>query len=163
MDLNTDRVIRSYIFKDSVLKPTSALVNLEIDVEPNKCEEAFAYIPDLLGYGLVVYSYKENDSWRIDHDSFKYEEAAKQFNIGGLNFEWEDGIFSIALSQTKPDGFKDAYFHAMSATHMYRVSTEILKNRTLATRPDFQVGNWFEFECVSNCAMLAEKTHAPLF
>lgn len=143
MDLNSDRVVRSYVFKESVLKPTSALVNLEIDVEVGKCDDAFAYIPDLLGYGLVVYSYKEDNSWRVDHDYFKYENDAKEFHIGGLSFEWEDGVFSIALSKERPDGFKDAYFHAMSGTHMYKVSTKVLKNQTLATRPnhgdDFQV------------------------
>lgn len=133
IDLNTNKILRSYIFKESVLKTTSALVNLEIDVDPEKCDEAFAYIPDLLGYGLVVYSYEKNDSWRVDHEFFKYENDAKEYNVGGLSFEWEDGVFSIALSKKQADGFKDAYFHAMSATRLFKVSTRVLKNQTLAT------------------------------
>lgn len=134
IDLNTNKIIRSYVFKDSVLKPTSALVNLEIDVEPDKCDEAFAYIPDLLGYGLVVYSYKQNDSWRVDHDYFKYENNAKEYNVGGYSFEWEDGVFSVALTKKLADGYKDAYFHPMSGTRLYKVSTRVLKDQALATR-----------------------------
>lgn len=119
-------------------------MNLEIDVEPNSCDDAYAYLPDLLAYGLVVYSYKQDNSWRVDHDYFRYEDDARQFHIGGLSFDWEDGIFSIALSKINSDGYRDAYFHPMSGTHIYKVASRILKNQTLATRPDhgndFQVG-----------------------
>lgn len=134
--MKTDQIIRSYVFKESVLKPTSALVNLEIDVNPDKCDESFAYIPDLLGYGLVIYSYKQNDSWRVDHNYFKYENNAKEYSIGGFNFQWEDGVFSIALTKKQADGYRYAYFHPMSSTHLYKLSTQILQNETLATRRD---------------------------
>lgn len=116
---------------------------MEIDVTSNTCEDAFAYIPDLAGYGLIVYSFREDNSWRINHNYFFLENLAGEFHVAGLDFQWNDGIFSIALTEEKADGTRDAYFHAMAGTHLYRVSTSILRNETLATRSyhgnDFQV------------------------
>lgn len=35
------------------------------------CNDAFAYFSDELGYGLIVYSLKENRSWRFEHTFFQ--------------------------------------------------------------------------------------------
>lgn len=115
---------------------------MEIDVT-SSCEDAFAYIPDLGGYGLIVYSFRENKSWRVSHNYFYLENLAGEFSVAGLNFQWNDGVFSIALTEEKSDRSRDAYFHSMAGTHLYRVSTSVLKNESLATRSyhgsDFQV------------------------
>lgn len=156
IDLNTDRIIRRYPFKESDLRPASALANLKLDVTSNKCNDAYAYFPDLAGYGLVVYSYAQDNSWRVTHNYFYLEPLAGEFLVGGLHFQWNDGIFSIALSDIKSDGYRDAYFHSMAGTHLYKVSTRILQNETLATRSyhgnDFKVILILTYLRVSVCS-----------
>lgn len=90
-----------------------------------------------------MYSLKANKAWRVTHNYFYVEPLAGDLFIAGHHFQWNDGIFSVELSDLKPDGFRDMYFHAMAGTHMYKVSTKILRNETLATRSyhehDFEV------------------------
>ncbi|XP_071055480.1 uncharacterized protein [Onthophagus taurus] len=143
IDLNTDKIIHTYNFKDSDLTPATVLAMTVVDVTPDKCQDAYAYFPDLAGYGLIVYSLKRNDSWRVRHNYFYLEPLAGDFNIGGIPFQWNDGVFSVALSNVKPDGFRDCIFHSMAGTNLYSVSTKILRNETAATRSyhedDFKV------------------------
>jgi dopachrome tautomerase len=65
------------------------------------------------------------------------------FNNAGLEFQWSDGIFSIALSQTKPDGYRTAFFHPMASRGEFTVSTRVLRNKQLASRRTH--GNDFKF------------------
>jgi len=143
VDLHTDQVIRRYTLKSSDYLSVSTLASLVIDVTPSTCNEAYAYIPDLSGYGLIVYSFQENDSWRVAHNYFYLESLAGEFNVGGIHFQWNDGVFSLGLSDIKSDGFRTIYFHSMAGNHIYSVSTRILTNRELATRSyhenDFKV------------------------
>lgn len=52
----------------------------------------------------------------------------------GLQFQWNDGIFSVALSKKKPNGFRTAFFHPLGSFAEFTVSTEILRNENLASR-----------------------------
>lgn len=91
-------------------------------------------MPDLSGYGLVVYSLRQNLAWRVSHNYFYLEPHRGDFHIGGIRFQWNDGIFSAGLTEVQKDGERTLYFHAMAGTNMYSVSTRVLKDRTLATR-----------------------------
>lgn len=143
IDLHTDRIIRKYPFKSEDLLPSSTLANLVVDVTPKTCDDAYAYLPDLSGYGLVVYSFKGNASWRVTHNYFYLEPTRGEFNVGGVNFQWNDGVFSLGMTDIQEDGFRTIYFHSMAGTRIYSVSTRILKDRALATRTyhgdDFKV------------------------
>lgn len=143
IDLNTDKIIKTYTFKQTDLKEASSFSMTAVDVTPDNCQDAYAYFPDLLGYGLVVYSLKKDDSWRVNHNYFYLESHAGDFNIAGLCFQWDDGVFSAALTDIKYDGFRDLVFHSMAGTHLHYVSTKILRNKELATRTyhghDFKV------------------------
>lgn len=76
-----------------------------VDVTKDTCDKAFAYIPDLGGYGLVVYSWEANDSWRIKHNYFHMDPLKGDLTVGGINFQWTDGVFGIALSRMYGDGY----------------------------------------------------------
>lgn len=146
IDLNSNKIIRRHRFKDTDLRPSSTLASVTVDISGFACNTPFAYIPDLGSYGLLVYDFFRNSSWRVSHNYFYLEPLAGDFLINGLQFQWNDGIFSIALSGAKTsNGEKDAYFHSMAGTHLYKVSTRILRNETLATRSfhggDFQVSD----------------------
>lgn len=52
------------------------------------------------------------------------------FNISGINFQWTDGIFGLALSPRRNDGSKTLYFHAMAAVREFSVPTSVLKNES---------------------------------
>jgi dopachrome tautomerase len=65
------------------------------------------------------------------------------FNVDGVQFQWDDGVFSIALSRKKPNGFRTAFFHPLASYGEFTVSTEVLRNEELSQR---QVhGNDFKF------------------
>lgn len=143
VDLNTDAIIRRYVLPDNVLRPASIPAYIVVDTTSTTCDDAYAYIPDLAGYGLIVYSLKRNTAWRVNHNYFYLEPLRGEFNIGGIQFQWSDGIFSAGLSKIQDDGNRNLYFHSMAGSNLYSVSTRILKDRNLATRSYH--GNDFKF------------------
>lgn len=133
-DLRTDRLLRQYTFNSSdTSEGTLFGGNIVVDVAPNNCDQAFAYIPDFGAYRLVVYSLAENRSWRIRHPYFYFDPFATPFYVGGLTFLWVDGIFGASLSATQSDGFRILYFTAISSNYLYSVNTRFLRDSTLAT------------------------------
>ncbi|ENN71290.1 hypothetical protein HUJ04_007712 [Dendroctonus ponderosae] len=134
INLQTDEVIHRFSLPENVITPATILASVTIDTPKGSCGDAFAYFPDLAGYGLIVYSLRENRAWRVRHNYFYLEPMAGDFNIAGYSFQWNDGIFSVELTDIKSNGYRDLYFHPMAGTHMYKVSTRILRNEALATR-----------------------------
>ncbi|XP_027854027.2 protein yellow-like isoform X2 [Aphis gossypii] len=132
-DLNTDTLIRQYTFKADDMKPDSFFANIIADTTKETCDDAFAYIPDLGGYGLVVYSFASNTSWRVKHHFFHFDPLSGNFHVGGQNFQWTDGIFGVALSPVKEDGYRTLYFHPLSSTREFCVSTHIVQNASIAS------------------------------
>ncbi|XP_015172107.1 PREDICTED: protein yellow-like [Polistes dominula] len=130
-DLNTDKIIRKYTLKDSDQKPNSFIADLVVDSKPDACEDAYAYLSDFSGYGLVVYSWAKNDSWRIEHNYFYFDPLHGDYNISGYNFQWTDGLFGLALTPFQVDGYRTLYFHAMSGITEFYVSTKVLQDDTL--------------------------------
>jgi len=59
--------------KDTDVKPESFIADLVVDVAPGQCDKAYAYMSDLNKYGIVVYSWEKNDSWRINHHFFHFD------------------------------------------------------------------------------------------
>lgn len=97
---------------------------------------------DELGYGLIVYSWRDNTSWRVKHSYFMPDPLAGDYNIGGLNFQWgEEGIFGMSLSPILADGFRILFFHPLSSNREFAVSTKILRDQQLSQNSyhEFQV------------------------
>ncbi|CAH1156186.1 unnamed protein product [Phaedon cochleariae] len=132
-DLKTDQLVRRYVLKESDSKGDSSFfANIVVDVTKDTCDKAFAYLPDLGGYGLVVYSFADNKSWRISNNYFHFDPLKGDLTVGGVNFQWTDGIFGLALGPINQNGYRTAYFHALASTEEFSVSTEVLRNETLA-------------------------------
>lgn len=134
-DLRDDSLIHRYAFKSSDRKPGSFFANIIVDVDANHCDEAFAYIPDLGGNSVVVYSLRDNKCWTTEHHYFHFDPLNGNYTVEGVNFQWKDGVFSLALSAPQEDGFRTAYFHPFSSINEFSVSTKTLRNKTLATDP----------------------------
>lgn len=138
-DLHNDALTRRYPIPKDQLTGDSFLAN--IAVEDDVCDDSYAYLGDLGDPALVVYSYKQSSSWRVKHHYFNIDPLAGEFNVAGIKFEWTDGVFGLALSAPGPDGFSTLYFHPMTGTHEFAVSTKLLRNSTLAKSSfhDFRV------------------------
>lgn len=85
----------------------------------------------------------QNQIWRFQHNYFHFDPLHGDFNVAGIQYQWDDGIFSITLGNRNPDGYRVAYFHPMASTSEFAVSTKVLQNRENADRSyhgtDFQV------------------------
>ncbi|XP_017784644.1 PREDICTED: protein yellow [Nicrophorus vespilloides] len=129
-DLRTNRRIRRYELRAADTNANSFIANIAVDVGKS-CDDAFAYLSDELGYGLIVYSWQENTSWRFMHSFFMPDPLAGDFNIGGLNFQWgEEGIFGMSLSPMQHDGFRTMFFSPLASNREFSVSTRTLRDKT---------------------------------
>jgi hypothetical protein len=127
-DLFTNRRIRKYRFRPEDTNSNTFIANIAVDLG-NSCDDAFAYMSDELGYGLIVYSWLENKSWRFNHGFFLPDPLAGDFNIGGLNFQWfEEGIFGLSLSPVLTSGERILYFSPLASNREFAVSTRVLQN-----------------------------------
>ncbi|CAH0602392.1 unnamed protein product [Chrysodeixis includens] len=131
-DLKTDEVVLNYEIPSDVLinGTTSGLTSITVDVTSTTCDDAYAYINDLAQNGLIVFSMKEMASWRFSHSSFIYDEGAKGFEVAEATINWQDGLFSIALSDPNENGVRTAYYHPFISTLEFSITTDILKNKS---------------------------------
>lgn len=88
---------------------------MTIDVEPTDCSNAFAYFPNMRTSNVHVYSLKQDKVWTTHHNYYHIEPLSGDFSVAGFDFQWTDGVFSVALGPKNADGYKWAYFHAMTA------------------------------------------------
>lgn len=128
IDLLTDRVVRQFTVSQNLRRTdgTTWFPGLAVDSDPRSCDRAYAYVPDI-GWGLLVYSYRENAAWRLEHPYFYFDPLSTVFNIGGVRMEWLDGVFGLALSAQDPDGYRTLYFHSLANTRMFSVNTRFLR------------------------------------
>lgn len=129
-DLHNDALLRRYIIPKEQLKEDSFLAN--IAVEDGDCRDSYAYLGDSGKPGLIVYSWKQQTSWRVKHHYFNIDPLAGQFNVSGVAFEWSAGVFGLALSSPDSDGFSTLYFHPMTSTSEFSVSTKYLRDEKLS-------------------------------
>ncbi|KAH8263762.1 hypothetical protein KR044_013410, partial [Drosophila immigrans] len=133
-DLHNDNLLRRHVLPAAQSKQSSFFANLAVD--DGDCENSFAYLADLGSPGLVVYSWQQQESWRVQHHFFHPEPMSGNFSIQGIEFQWDDGLYGLALSKPQSDGFATLYFHPLSSTMEFSVSTAVLRNKTLATSMD---------------------------
>lgn len=73
---------------------------------------------------MVVYDYKNDKSWRIKHNFFHFDPLNGNYNVGGVNFQWTDGVFGMALGNPNSDGYNNilSYFYYRNADVWYMFS-----------------------------------------
>lgn len=127
-DLYTNTRIRRYELRKEDINAETFIANIAVDIGAS-CQDAFAYMSDELGYGLIVYSWAENRSWRFEHGFFLPDPLKGDFNIGGLNFQWfEEGIFGMSLSPLQRNGYRILFFSPLASNREFAVSTQTLRN-----------------------------------
>ncbi|CRL01323.1 CLUMA_CG014255, isoform A [Clunio marinus] len=132
VDLKTNNLIGRFEIPSSVVPDGKGLASITLD--DDDCANTFAYVTDWFNRALIVYSAQQNRAWRFNNNYFHFNPFEGDFSIDGIQFQWSDGLFSVALSTTKPNGYRTAFFHPLSSTAEFTVTTEILRNETLASR-----------------------------
>lgn len=125
-----------------------------MDSDRSECSNAYAYVPDLGAYGVIVYSLQNDRSYRVKHNFFHFDPLQGDFNVGGVNFQWTDGVFGMAIGPMKPDHSKDIYFHALASTKEFKVNNRVLQNESLVTSPEA----YYEFKYVGDRGMNGQST-----
>ncbi|KAG7207330.1 hypothetical protein KM043_008997 [Ampulex compressa] len=152
-DLTTDKIIRQYKLRPEDINQNTFIANIAVDLGKGGCDDAFAYMSDELGYGLIVYSWQQNKSWRISHSFFMPDPLAGDYNIAGMNFQWgEEGIFGMSLSPIALDGYRILFFHPLSSNREFAVSTKILRNENLSQN------SYHEFQVLPESGTLFHRT-----
>ncbi|ALC48634.1 y [Drosophila busckii] len=130
-DLTTNTRIRRYELQPADTNPNTFIANIAVDIGKT-CDDAYAYFADELGYGLIAYSWEQNKSWRFSAHSYFFPDPLRgDYNIAGLNFQWgEEGIFGMALSPIRSDGYRTLYFSPLASHRQFAVSTRILRDES---------------------------------
>ncbi|XP_035902665.1 protein yellow [Anopheles stephensi] len=129
-DLKTNRRLRRYELRADDTNANTFIANIAIDMG-RSCDDTYAYMSDELGYGLIVYSFEQNKSWRFAHSFFFPDPLRGDFNVAGLNFQWgEEGIFGMSLTPLQADGFRTLYFSPLASHREFTVSTRILRDES---------------------------------
>ncbi|GAB1861265.1 Bee-milk protein [Camponotus japonicus] len=130
-DLRTNKLLNQYKFPKEQFKEESLFVTLVVDIRDEKCGDAFVYIADVTGFGLLVYDHRNVRSWRITNNLFYPYPPYGTFYINGLTFDLMDGILGLALSPMKLDGDRILYFHSLASKVESWVPTSIIRNHSL--------------------------------
>ncbi|XP_026320861.1 L-dopachrome tautomerase yellow-f2-like [Hyposmocoma kahamanoa] len=129
-NLNVNMLDERYELHDDVIMDSSVLTSIVVDVNKN-CRDAYAYITDMGSNAIVVYSLSRKDSWRVEHPFFSFDPFAGSYKVGGVEFYWNDGVSSAALTGAKKDGYRNLYVHPTSSTKQFKLSTKVLKQKNV--------------------------------
>lgn len=101
------KILRTYEFPDHVAhRDTSYLNDIVLDHE----DGGMAYITDTDDPGIIVYSLKNNTSWKVRHDSMKAKPEAVEFMVSNRHVIRSVNVDGIALSPASSDNRYLKYF-----------------------------------------------------
>lgn len=129
IDLEKDgEILRSFEFPSDVTPADSSYLN---DIVVDYSDGGYAYITDSskINPGIIVFSLRENKSWKIIHDSMKAQTEAIQFMVGAERLRYPVHVDGIALSPVDAP-VQQLYYSPLSSFHLYSVPTAVLKNNT---------------------------------
>lgn len=153
-DLETDQLLRRFTIPSDQIKEDTFFANVVIDTDEKSCENTYAYIPDLGAYGLVVYSFRDNKSWRVKHNYFHFDPLNGNFDIDKVNFQWTDGVFGLAVGKKLKDGSKNIYFHALASNKEFYVSNRVLQDEKYVTTP----AAYFDFRLLGDRGEMSQSS-----
>lgn len=136
-DLKTDALLWRYTLPSDQVKQDSLFTNVAVDVRDGRCDDAHAYLTDVWGFAIVVYSWRRDRSWRVSHPFFYPDPLAARYDLHGLVFRWTDGVFGLSLSPVDSfTGDRTLFFHPMTSFREFSVPTSVLRNETASSSSD---------------------------
>ncbi|KAJ2946019.1 hypothetical protein O0L34_g4939 [Tuta absoluta] len=127
-DLQTDTLLERYPIPQKYVLQDSLFSNLIVDTRHADCTDLHVYIADTWRFGLLVFRENDEKFWRFTNPLFYPDPLASNYTLHGINFQWADGIFGLALSPIKEYHERLLFFHSMSSFREFYVSTEILQD-----------------------------------
>ncbi|PZC86389.1 hypothetical protein B5X24_HaOG209108 [Helicoverpa armigera] len=127
-NLQTDKLIARYNIPKQFVLEDSLFSNIIIDTRMEDCSDLHVYITDTWRFGLLVFRERDVRFWRFSNPLFFPDPLASNFTLHGLNFQWTDGIFGLALSPIDPYEERILFFHAMSSYREFYVPTSVLRD-----------------------------------
>ncbi|CAL8129005.1 unnamed protein product [Orchesella dallaii] len=129
--MNGNKIERVYEFPNSVV-PRDGNVIKDTQVACTSREDCFAYISNINATevsALIIYDYKNNDSWMAYHPSMLADPEKADVTIEGTSASVPFGITALGLTP-KSTNFSTLYFSKIAGDHIYRINTSTLKNNT---------------------------------
>ena len=144
--LKNKKLLLRYRIPDSVLEPHSILATVVADIldVTGRCREAFAYLADVTGFGLIVVDAHREESWRVVSNYFYPYPLYGNFELNNQEFDLMDGVLGLALSppqNEKKD--KTLYFHSLASVRESWVSAALLRNESNFRNSFNKVANKF--------------------
>lgn len=113
------KIIRTYEFPDYVARRGVTYLN---DIVLDHENGGMAYITDNGSDdpGIIVYSVKNNTSWKIRHNSMKAKEEAVGFMVAKMRVIHSVDVDGIALSPASEPN-RQIYYSPLSSFHLYSI------------------------------------------
>jgi len=126
VDLQTNKIIRTYKFSEEAYSHDSYLNDVRVDTK-----RQIAYITDSKLGGIVVVDLNSGDSWKALNDSC----SAVLANLDGIMFKSTGKSNNITHSdgiELSDDG-ETLYFSALTGDILYKTPTSILLDRSISS------------------------------
>ncbi|XP_014489488.1 PREDICTED: protein yellow-like [Dinoponera quadriceps] len=122
---NAGKILRIYEFPDHVARRGVTYLN---DIVLDHEDGVMAYITDSSkdDPGIIVYSLKNNTSWKIRHDSMKAKSEAVTFMVAKTHVILPTPVDGIALSPASSSN-RQVYYSPLSSFHLYSIPVSALK------------------------------------
>ncbi|KAH0809686.1 hypothetical protein GEV33_013106 [Tenebrio molitor] len=145
-DIKAERVTTVHNFPEEVASKNGSFL---YDIVVDHTDGGYAYITDNSARdpGIIVYSVKENRSWKIRNaKTMMADPSATQFAVNGITISAPINIAGIALGpeiRTSNDRVvvnedREVYFCPLSSQHLYSVNTTVLRDKNRArAAPDY--------------------------
>jgi len=133
-DMVEEKEVRRHVFPEEVVDKSagSLMRGVVVDTSASDPEDWFAFIANTEAASLVIYSYRDDESWSVSHSSFQYESGALGITAGnGEQIALPMSIDSLAMSPHSASRQR-LYYAALASFQFYSIETEMLKNRTQA-------------------------------
>ncbi|CAG0881319.1 unnamed protein product [Darwinula stevensoni] len=130
-DLMENRSVHVHEFHHYVAPNDSFLNDLVLDLSGGM-DDIYAYITDSRKSAIIVYSFREDSSWKAQHKSMNADPKAKYIFISGEKYIASTSVDGIALSPLT-ERHPRVYYCPLSSLHLFSIPTDVLKNQALAT------------------------------
>ncbi|KYN03366.1 Protein yellow [Cyphomyrmex costatus] len=123
---DNNKILRTYEFPEHVARRKTAYLN---DIVLDHEDGGMAYITDTdtTDPGIIVYSLRDNNSWKIRHDSMRAKSEAVGFMVAKTHVINPVHVDGIALSPASSSN-RQIYYSPLSSFHLYSIPVFALKN-----------------------------------
>jgi len=144
-DLRSNRAEALFIHKIpyALCRTGSLFITPIVDVR-NTCLDTMVYIADVTGYGIIVFDYRNNRSWRAESALHYPSKAYSNFTIAGESFNLEDGVFGLSVSP-KNYGNRQLFFHSLASLTENRIPLSVLDNPSYWVNPASNANSFVQF------------------